>query len=143
MSSDRPLDAVGDSTLSRLFWIACWTGYLSTWVFLTMHLAIEHVLRYRFQRRRLLIPQKTVSGIRNSSGRRGQSLLFGSPGCRRLQFCYLCFQSFYLSAHVAKATPTNEMSACRRCPAKVSTPVASNFRVLLMDVLMFVQAPAS
>jgi len=61
-----------------------------------MHLAIEHVLRYRFQRRSLLVSQKTVSGIRNSSERRGQSLLFGSPGCRRLQFLYLCLKSFYL-----------------------------------------------
>jgi len=68
-----------------------------------MHQAIEHALRYRFQRRSLLIPQKTVSWIRNSSGRREQSLLFGSRGCRRLQFCYLCFQSFYLGAHIYHA----------------------------------------
>jgi len=34
MSSDRSLDAVGDSTFSRLFWIACVTEYLSAWVFL-------------------------------------------------------------------------------------------------------------
>jgi len=35
MSSDRSLDAVGDLSPSRLFWIVFGMEYLSAWVFLT------------------------------------------------------------------------------------------------------------